>query len=65
VELLEMPIQATCPPNGIVLDPFVGVGSAIVAALYYGHRGLGIDVSPKYIAIARERIMAQGRGLGL
>jgi hypothetical protein len=65
VELLEMPIKATCPPNGVILDPFVGVGSAIVGALYYGHRGLGIDVSPKYIEIAGERIMAQNRGLGL
>jgi DNA modification methylase len=65
VELLEKPIRATCPANGVILDPFVGVGSTIVAALYYGHRGVGIDISPKYIEIARERVMSQNKGLGL
>ena len=40
-ELLERPIRATCPPDGIVLDPFMGTGTTIVAALKHGRRGLG------------------------
>lgn len=58
-ELLEIPIKATCPVGGIVLDPFVGMGSAIVAALNMGRRGIGIDVSEEYLKLAEERINVQ------
>ena len=58
-ELLEIPIKATCPVGGIILDPFVGVGSAIVAALNMGRRGIGIDVSKEYLKLAEERIEVQ------
>jgi DNA modification methylase len=56
VELLELPIKATCPRNKIILDPFVGTGSTIMAALELGRRGVGIDISEKYIKIAEERV---------
>jgi len=55
IELLELPIKATCPLNGIVLDPFVGTGSTIAAALKLGRRGIGIDISKKYVSIATKR----------
>ena len=54
--LLEIPIKATCPPRGLVLDPFVGTGTSIVSALKHGKRGVGIDVSKKYIIHAQNRI---------
>ena len=56
-DLLEMPIKATCPDNGIVLDPFMGTGTTVVAALKHGKRGIGIDVSDEYVANARRRII--------
>jgi len=56
IELLEVPIQATCPPNSIVLDPFMGTGSTLAAAIHFGHRGLGIEISRKYIQIAEKRL---------
>ena len=56
VSLLEIPIKATCPPGGIVLDPFVGTGTTVVAALKHGRRGIGIDTSPSYIRHAKARI---------
>lgn len=56
IELLELPIKATLPPNGILLDPFMGTGSAIAAAVMFGGRGIGIDISKKYIATARKRM---------
>jgi DNA modification methylase len=55
-ELCEIPIKATCPPDGIVIDPFVGTGTAIVAALELNRRGIGIDVSSEYLEVARKRI---------
>ena len=56
IELLERPIRATCPENGVVLDPFMGTGSTIAAAVTYGRRGIGIDLSRKYLKVAKERL---------
>jgi site-specific DNA-methyltransferase (adenine-specific) len=56
VELLKIPIKATVPQNGIIFDPFMGIGSTIVAAIQFGRRGIGIDISRKYVEIAKSRI---------
>lgn len=57
VELLKRPIKSTCPEgNGIVLDPFVGTGTAVLAAVLLNRRGIGIDISTKYLDVARERL---------
>ncbi len=56
VTLMDLPIRATCPPGGIVLDPFVGTGTSIVTALKHGKRAVGIDISKKYKKIAINRI---------
>lgn len=55
-ELLRIPILATCPENGIVLDPFSGTGSTVSAALKLGRRGIGIDLSEEYNNIANKRV---------
>lgn len=55
-ELLRIPLLATCPVGGIVLDPFNGTGTTVSAALKLGRRGIGIDLSPEYIRISEERI---------
>ena len=54
--LLERPIKATCPPNGIVLDPFSGTGSAVAAAVRAGRRGIGIELSGAYHKTAQNRL---------
>jgi len=56
-ELCILPIKATSPVNGIVLDPFSGTGTAILAALKLGRRGIGIDSSERYINHANYRIV--------
>jgi len=56
LELCETPIKATCPEGGVLLDPFVGSGSALAAALLLGRRGVGIDTSATYLATARKRL---------
>lgn len=62
IELLEIPIKATCPQDGILLDPFVGTGSTVVAGLQFGCRAIGIDVSVEYLDLARQRVYkTQGR----
>ena len=54
--LLEIPIKATCPPDGVVLDPFVGSGTTVLAALQHQRKSVGIDISEQYIELARNRI---------
>ncbi|MCD8296580.1 MAG: site-specific DNA-methyltransferase [Prevotella sp.] len=56
IELLTIPIIATCPKNGIVLDPFSGTGTTVVAALNLGRRGVGIELSEEYINVSKKRI---------
>ncbi|MDR1022727.1 MAG: site-specific DNA-methyltransferase [Prevotellaceae bacterium] len=62
-ELLVNPIKATCPDNGIVLDPFSGTGSTVVAALKLNRRGIGIDLSEYYTNLAKQRIKQISRPL--
>lgn len=56
VELCELPIKATCPEDGIVLDPFVGTGTTVVAANKLNRRGIGIDASKEYLRTAKDRL---------
>jgi site-specific DNA-methyltransferase (adenine-specific) len=55
VDLCRIPILATCPAGGIVLDPFCGIGTTNLAAFQLGRRSIGIDVSPDYLRFAEER----------
>jgi len=48
-DLCRIPILATCPPEGIVLDPFCGTGTTLYVARTLGRRSVGIDVSERYL----------------
>lgn len=52
-------------PGDLVLDPFAGSGTTGVACLRLGRRFLGVEKSPKYCALARERLEAESKGLTL
>jgi DNA modification methylase len=54
-DLCKIPILATCPQNGVVLDPFVGTGTSNAVAYSFGRKSIGIDISEEYIAIANQR----------
>jgi len=56
LELCLIPIKATCPPGGIVLDPFAGTGTVVVAAISLGRRGIGIDISREYLESGVARL---------
>jgi len=55
-ELIEIPIRAGCPKDGIVLDPFMGSGTTGVVAKKLGRNYIGIELNPEYIEIANQRI---------
>jgi site-specific DNA-methyltransferase (adenine-specific) len=54
-DLCRIPLLATCPPDGVVLDPFCGTGTAMLVASGLGRRSVGIDIAPEYLALAEER----------
>jgi DNA modification methylase len=55
-ELCDTPIKAGCPVNGIVLDPFAGVGSTLLAAKRLGRRYVGCELNPEYCRMIEERL---------
>lgn len=55
-ELINTPIDANCPPNGIVLDIFMGSGTVGVVAKQQGKHYIGIELNKEYIDIANKRI---------
>lgn len=56
-DLCKLPILATCPPDGVVLDPFCGTGTTMIVASYMNKKSIGIDLSRQYIGVASERAM--------
>ena len=58
VELPEKLISLYTFENDLVLDPFMGSGSALVAAARWDRRYVGYDLDPGYVEIARSRVKA-------
>ncbi len=54
-ELCHIPILATCPEGGVVLDPFCGTGTTVYVARSSGRKSVGIDISRQYLDHAKER----------
>lgn len=54
-DLVKIPMILTCPPGGVVLDPFSGTGTTNVVAMRMNRRSIGIDMSEEYIELAKER----------
>lgn len=55
--LLEIPIKAGCPEDGIVLDPFIGSGTTAVVANRLNRKWIGIELNPEYTKLAETRIL--------
>lgn len=56
-QLVERLIDSFLPPDGhVVLDPFSGSGSTIYTAAKMGLQGLGLEISPEYVAIGQQRL---------
>ncbi len=57
--LMQYLCRLVTPPNGIILDPFMGSGSTGKAAIKEGFNFIGIDLDPEYCKIAEARIKSQ------
>ena len=56
VQALEPLVRAFCKPDGIVLDPFCGSGSTLVAARTVGRRFIGIELDGEHFLTASRRV---------
>lgn len=62
VELIERCVLSMAPAGGHVLDPFMGVGSAVVAAVRHGRHGWGAETMEEYYSIAWDRLKKEMAG---
>lgn len=56
VAVMRWLVRLITPPGGVVLDPFLGSGTTGMAALDEGMRFIGIDMTERYVEIARYRV---------
>ena len=56
VELVERLVLSLTDEGDCVFDPYMGVGSTVVAALRHQRRGFGCDAQEEYVDIARDRV---------
>jgi DNA modification methylase len=56
VSVLLPLVRSFSRPGDLVLDPFSGSGSTLVAAAFSGRRYFGVELEAKYVALARRRL---------
>lgn len=59
VELPKRCIKLFSYVNDLVLDPFLGSGTTLLACLQTGRRGTGIEINRNYCDLAKKRIIAE------
>lgn len=62
VELIERLVLSLTNEGDWVLDPFLGTGTTVIAAIRHGRRGVGAETVPKYVELARQRIQQEIEG---
>jgi DNA modification methylase len=59
VALMRFLVEAATGPGDVVLDPFAGSGTTLIAAAECGRAAVGIEIDPRYAALARARLAAR------
>ena len=59
VGLFQTLIQNSTDKGGVILDPFVGSGTAAIAAIKAKRHFIGFEIDPKYCSLAQRRIKQQ------
>jgi len=56
IELIERLVLALTNPGDIVFDPYVGVGSSLIASIIHDRKAVGVDRQKEYIDISLDRV---------
>lgn len=62
VELIERMVLSLTDEDDWVFDPFLGVGTTIIAAIRHGRKGAGAEILPDYVKIVHDRIRQELQG---
>ena len=60
LELIARMVSNSSQPGERVYDPFGGCGSTLLAAHQLGRFGYGVEIEPRYVAVALERFSLLG-----
>jgi site-specific DNA-methyltransferase (adenine-specific) len=60
LRLMEYLVKLVTPPDGIVLDPFCGSGTTLLAARNCGFKYIGIEMAQEYVDLSLERLRGTG-----
>jgi site-specific DNA-methyltransferase (cytosine-N4-specific) len=63
-QLVGPRILSSCPPGGLVVDPFCGTGRALTVAARHGRRVLGFEIHPPFAAAALDNLAQVATGAG-
>jgi adenine-specific DNA-methyltransferase len=63
IELVERLVLSLTKEGDLVLDPYMGVGSALVAAILHKRRAAGSDISAEYVKLALNRVEEAAAGV--
>ena len=56
LEIIDRIVRASCPPDGILLDPFMGSGTSAISAIMNGNKYIGFEINSDYCKIIKNRI---------
>ncbi len=56
LKIIERIVKASSPENGVVLDPFAGSGTSLVACLLNNRQCLAYEINPEYCSIIKKRL---------
>ena len=56
LDLIRLIVRGYCPKNGMVLDPFAGSGTTVLAAKMEGRNSIGIEIDKNYFDIMEKRV---------
>jgi adenine-specific DNA-methyltransferase len=62
IALVERLLLATTDVGDLVVDPYMGVGTAAVTAILHGRKAAGADIQAEYLKIAVQRVMKASQG---
>ncbi len=57
LEIIERMVKASCPPNGIVLDPFAGAGTTVEACIRNKRHYIAFEINKQYFDIIQKRVL--------
>lgn len=64
LELIRPRVLSSCPPGGVVLDPFCGTGRALAVAVATGRRAIGFELGGSFVAAAKDTAATALNGKG-